>query len=313
MRRKLIAGNWKMYKTTAEAVALVEEINEGRRGRALGHPRRAALHLAGRGGGRGQRQPGRRGRAEHALREGGRLHGRGLARRCSRTSAVGNVILGHSERRQFFGETDDDGRARRRTAALAARPHADRLRGRDAGRARGGHAPWRSSSGRSDAISNGVAADEAKTVVIAYEPVWAIGTGKVATPRAGAGGPRVHPHAPRGEARRRRRRRGAHPLRRQRQARQRRGPDGAARTSTARSSAEPRSRPTRSSSSSTTTSSRRTCQDRHGPGALDASARGRGVFAEGTHTRRTEPASQRTCPGRRAGHTRPMDRGGNER
>jgi triosephosphate isomerase (TIM) len=90
------------------------------------------------------------------------------------------VIIGHSERRQFFGETDETVLSRTK-AALAAglKPIVcvgERLEERE--------------SGQTDAVlraqfEGGIAPlgkDEFARIVIAYEPVWAIGTGKVATP-----------------------------------------------------------------------------------------------------------------------------------
>jgi len=94
------------------------------------------------------------------------------------------VIIGHSERRQFFGETDATVLERTK-AALAAglKPIVcvgERLEEREAG--------------QTDAVltaqfQGGIAALSAGDfgrIVIAYEPVWAIGTGKVATPEMAA-------------------------------------------------------------------------------------------------------------------------------
>ena len=60
MRRALIAGNWKMYKTVAEAVALVDEIKKGVAGRARGRRRGPPFTaLAGRRRGRARARPSR--------------------------------------------------------------------------------------------------------------------------------------------------------------------------------------------------------------------------------------------------------------
>ena len=97
-----------------------------------------------------------------------------------RDVGVTHVILGHSERRQYFAETDE-GVARKTKAALAngLSPIScvgETLAEREAGRTT-------DVVGRQlGDILDAVTADEAKKVVIAYEPVWAIGTGKVATP-----------------------------------------------------------------------------------------------------------------------------------
>ena len=90
------------------------------------------------------------------------------------------VILGHSERRQLFGETDALVNAKVRSA-LAARLApilcvGETLDERDAGLAE-------SAVRRQLAAGlEGVAAGDADSVVVAYEPVWAIGTGRAATP-----------------------------------------------------------------------------------------------------------------------------------
>ena len=90
------------------------------------------------------------------------------------------VIIGHSERRQLFGETDQTVNRKLR-AALARRPHPDRLHRRDAGRARGAARRWPCSIARSRTGSTASPATRSAALVIAYEPVWAIGTGRTAT------------------------------------------------------------------------------------------------------------------------------------
>jgi triosephosphate isomerase len=90
------------------------------------------------------------------------------------------VVIGHSERRQFFGETND-GVNKRTKAALAAglRPIVcvgESLAQREAGQ---------TSHVVTDHVMAGLAGlskDDMVSTVIAYEPVWAIGTGKTATP-----------------------------------------------------------------------------------------------------------------------------------
>jgi len=178
-RKKLIAGNWKMYKTVSEAVALVEEIKKGAAGApsdilvappftalsavvaaAKGSPVAVAaqnMYFEKEGAFTGEVSPG-------MLVDHGVTH----------------VVLGHSERRQFFAETDE-GVAKKTKVALdnglvPVSCVGETLTEREAGRTM-------EVVGRQvDAILKAVSADEAKKVVIAYEPVWAIGTGKVATP-----------------------------------------------------------------------------------------------------------------------------------
>jgi triosephosphate isomerase len=179
MRRKLIAGNWKMFKTVAEAVALVEEIKKGVAGApgdALVAPpftAIAAVVSAAKG------SPVAVAAQNMHFEKEGAFTGEVSAPMLV-DAGVTHVILGHSERRQYFGETDE-GVAKKTTAALEANllPIScvgETLAEREAGRT------MEVVGRQTFAILDAVKADEARRVVIAYEPVWAIGTGKVATP-----------------------------------------------------------------------------------------------------------------------------------
>ena len=178
-RTPLIAGNWKLNKTTDEAVALASDIKAGATVDGvdvLVSPVFTTLSSVAK-----------------AL-EGSKVYVAGQNMHSELSGAftgeisptmltdVGcsHVILGHSERRQYFGETDE-GVARKTKVALdnGLLPIScvgETLDEREADKTM-------DVVGRQvDAILNAVSADEAKKVVIAYEPVWAIGTGKVATP-----------------------------------------------------------------------------------------------------------------------------------
>jgi triosephosphate isomerase len=179
MRRKLIAGNWKMYKTTAEAVALVEEIKKGlaeAKGDALVAPpftSLVAVVAAAKG------SPVAVAAQNMHFEKEGAFTGE-VSAAMLKDIGVTHVILGHSERRQLFAETDE-GVARKTKAALdaALTPIScvgETLSEREAGKT------MDVVKRQVDAILNAVTAEESMRVVIAYEPVWAIGTGKVATP-----------------------------------------------------------------------------------------------------------------------------------
>ena len=90
------------------------------------------------------------------------------------------VIIGHSERRQYFGETDETVNKKVRQALnkglLPIVCVGELLSEREAGKAN--DVIDRQVSG----ALKGVTAAEMQKIVIAYEPVWAIGTGKTATP-----------------------------------------------------------------------------------------------------------------------------------
>ena len=88
---------------------------------------------------------------------------------------VAGSLVGHSERRQYFGETDETV-AKRARGGARRRPARDRVRRRDA-RASARRGRPRTSSAASSRCSSRI-----PQLVLAYEPVWAIGTGLTATP-----------------------------------------------------------------------------------------------------------------------------------
>ena len=90
------------------------------------------------------------------------------------------VIIGHSERRQFFGETDETVN-RKIKAALGqgVKPifcMGETLKERDEGKT------FSVIERQAEGGLRGIGKEEVKNIVMAYEPVWAIGTGKTATP-----------------------------------------------------------------------------------------------------------------------------------
>ncbi len=89
------------------------------------------------------------------------------------------VIVGHSERRQLFGETDDDVNAKLK-AVLAANMTPILCVGETGDERDAGDAESRVTAQVSAGL-DGVDPDSVGSLVIAYEPIWAIGTGKTAT------------------------------------------------------------------------------------------------------------------------------------
>ena len=95
------------------------------------------------------------------------------------STGVTHVIIGHSERRQYFGETDATVNQRTK-AAIAANLIAVVCVGETLSEREAGTTMAVCERQIRDGLA-GLTAEQMKGVVIAYEPVWAIGTGKVAT------------------------------------------------------------------------------------------------------------------------------------
>jgi triosephosphate isomerase len=184
MRKPIMAGNWKMYKTAAETAAffpkLAPLVAEAAHVQLVICPPFVNLAAAVEAARSGNIEIG----AQDVfwLKEGaytGEVSAPMLA-------AIGCrwVIVGHSERRQYFGETDETV-LKKTVAALDAGLTpivcmGERLEQREAG--------------ATDAVLaaqfagglGGLVPEQFARVVIAYEPVWAIGTGRTATPEIAA-------------------------------------------------------------------------------------------------------------------------------
>ncbi|MGH9668650.1 MAG: triose-phosphate isomerase, partial [Terriglobales bacterium] len=188
-RKKLIAANWKMYKTPAEAQAFVRDFLP----LVAGHTRDEitlcapfvclpALVEAVRGSALAV------GAQDMFWEKEGAYTGQISA---GMVTAVGctHVILGHSERRQHFGETDDTvNRKLERALEAGLIPIAcvgEVIEEREAGLTED---VLRRQCSRA---FRGISAQKAAKLVVAYEPVWAIGTGKTATPQLAADAHRV--------------------------------------------------------------------------------------------------------------------------
>ena len=178
MRKKIIAGNWKMNKTPSEAVALVETLKplvanddvdvvfcvpaidiipcmEAAKG--------SNINIG----------------AENMYFEESGAYTGEISPAMLTDAGVKYVVLGHSERREYFAETDETVNKK----VLKAFEHGitpivccgETLAQREQG------VTIDFVRQQIKIAFQGVSADQAKTAVIAYEPIWAIGTGKVAT------------------------------------------------------------------------------------------------------------------------------------
>jgi triosephosphate isomerase len=183
-RRRVMAGNWKMYKTQAETRAFFEAFkplvaNASHCDVVIAPPYTSldAAVQAAKGTKIGISAQNLDWRKEGAFT--GEVSAPMLA-----DAGCKYVIIGHSERRQFFGEADA-GVAQKAKAAVDAGLTpivcvGELLADREAGKTEGVLCQ------QFIAGPGSLTAEEFSRILLAYEPVWAIGTGKVATPEIAA-------------------------------------------------------------------------------------------------------------------------------
>ena len=178
-RTPLIAGNWKMYKTVTEAVAtateLVSRVADADDVEIMVAPPFTALAAVASALSGSRIATG--GQNLHWASEGaftGEVSAPMLV-----AAGCSHVIIGHSERRQYFGETDETVNRRIRAALEAGLVPVVCV----------GETQAQRESGETFSVLDkqvqmgleGFSLNDLTDLVIAYEPVWAIGTGKTAT------------------------------------------------------------------------------------------------------------------------------------
>jgi len=179
-RREIFAGNWKMYKNHDDALSLIKDLADGIQKRGVREyvvfvpspfARESAKAAVG-----SQIEVGMQ---NMYYEEEGAFTGE-VSPMMVKDAGIENILIGHSERRHVFGETNEEVNKK----VKAALKHnlkpmiciGELLEDREAGKT-------------IDVVKEqlvgaykDLSAEEALKTVIAYEPVWAIGTGKVATP-----------------------------------------------------------------------------------------------------------------------------------
>src|SRR5882724_2124401 len=181
-RRPFFCGNWKLNGTLAESLSLATDVRNGVAGAAarvadvVVAPTFTALHAVAK-----RLEDGPVGvAAQNCFWEAkGAFTGEVSATQLADVGCK-YVILGHSERRQLFGELDAGVNLKTRAALRAGLAPiicvGETLPERDAGETLG------RVQAQLDAAIAGVSAADLARCLIAYEPVWAIGTGRTATP-----------------------------------------------------------------------------------------------------------------------------------
>jgi len=179
MRIKIIAGNWKMYKTISEALELVKALHYGYQGGSsevvVAPPATAINKVA-----EFLKDSYIKVSAQDLFWEDFGAYTGALSGPMLKDAGADYVIIGHSERRQYFGETDETVN-KKIQAALKHRLIPIICVGETLGQREAGKILSVLTTQITQGLA-GLAAEEIAKSVIAYEPVWAIGTGKTATP-----------------------------------------------------------------------------------------------------------------------------------
>lgn len=179
-RRLLIAGNWKMYKTGAETVEFIERLKELLSSdsavdvtlapsftsleAAIQAAQGSSISIA----------------AQNVFWEQEGAFTGEVSATMLKSMGVKQVIIGHSERRQYFGETDETVNRRIKAALSGGLVPivcvGETLEQREVGQT------FKILKTQLETGLEGIDSEAARTLILAYEPVWAIGTGKTATP-----------------------------------------------------------------------------------------------------------------------------------
>jgi triosephosphate isomerase len=180
-RLPFVAGNWKMNKTVGEAVELVKQLKASLSGvdgvEVAVAPPFTALDAVRK---ESEGSPIRLAAQTLFWEEKGAFTGE-ISPLMLKDLGCQYVIIGHSERRQFFGETDETVNKRMKTALnhglLPIFCIGETLQERESGKT------FSVIERQLEGGLKGFGGKEIQKVVVAYEPVWAIGTGKTATPQ----------------------------------------------------------------------------------------------------------------------------------
>ena len=177
-RKKIIAGNWKMNKTPSEAVALVKELTPLVKNDdvdvvfcvpaidiipAMEAAKGTNIHIG----------------AENMYFEDQGAYTGEISPKMLVDAGVKYVVIGHSERREYFAETDETVNKKVLKALECGITPIICCGETLTQREQGITIDWIRQQIKIAFLN--VTADQAKTTVIAYEPIWAIGTGKTAT------------------------------------------------------------------------------------------------------------------------------------
>ncbi len=180
IRIPLIAGNWKMYKTTAEAKAFAEEFSKLYKDTdvraAICAPFTQLVALKEAFAGTNVKL----GAQNVHFEDEGAFTGE-ISVEMLKEIGVDYCIIGHSERREYFAETDETVNLKLKklfssSEIIPILCVGENLNEREAGNA------FDVVEGQLKADLEGIDKADVSKLVIAYEPIWAIGTGKTATP-----------------------------------------------------------------------------------------------------------------------------------
>ncbi|NLK63433.1 MAG: triose-phosphate isomerase [Fusobacteria bacterium] len=180
MRKRIVAGNWKMNKTNCEAVEIIKELKDlvngiDNVGVVIGAPFTVLSDLNKVVNGTNIKLA-----AQNMYPAANGAYTGEISPEMLKAVGVEYVILGHSERREYFGETNEFVNKKVKFALdNGLKPIlcvGEKLEDRESNN---------TEAVVEDHVVNGlknITKEEMKNVVIAYEPVWAIGTGKTASP-----------------------------------------------------------------------------------------------------------------------------------